>query len=691
MKELTISIDTGGTFTDVVVADKNQNFTIGKALTSHDRVFLGVHEALESVANKLGSSVTELLHEAQFVIYGTTHATNAIVTQRTAKTAFLTTAGFPDILVLREGGKFDPHDFSREFPPPYIPRRYTFEINERITSTGSVYKSLDRSQVNHVINRLREGSFEACAVCLIWSTVNNVHEKQLGEWLSEALPELAITLSHQLNPILREYRRASSTAIDASVKPAMQKHLLELQEDFRQKGFEGQLLVSSSNGGCVDIEEASERPIHTVRSGPAMAPVAGKKYAEVEKIEESIVVVDAGGTTFDVSLIVDGNIAITTETWIGERFTGHMLGLPAVDARSVGSGGGSIAWIDDAGLLRIGPQSAGAMPGPACYGKGGELPTVTDAAVVLGYIDPNYFLGGAMTLDRDAAFNAIAVLASQLKVSIAEAAFSILAVSNESMINAIKDMTVSEGVDPTEAVVVAGGGAAGLGIITIAKELGCKAVIIPRVASVLSASGMQYSDIKYEHAAMLPMRSSEFRYTSVNETLDTLDLELTNFADRLSSKGFSDASISYRVDAKYAAQVWDIPIKLPFKRFQSLESVTQLVELFHANHQRVFNVKDRDSPVEFTNWTGTVTVKIPKVETRIRKTGVKPVASQRLAYFDPNEAITAQVLRGENFSVGTNVQGPAIIEEPTTTIVLPPKALLTLNESANYVVRFGSS
>jgi N-methylhydantoinase A len=411
----------------------------------------------------------------------------------------------------------------------------------------------------------------------------------------------------------------------------------------------------------------------------------------LERCKGPIVVVDTGGTTFDVSLIVDGDISITTETWIGERFTGHMLGLPAVDARSVGSGGGSIAWIDDGGLLRIGPQSAGARPGPACYGTGGDLPTVTDAAVVLGYIDPNYFLAGEMKLDRGAALKAVGGLANQLKVSVSEAAFSILTVSNESMINAIKDMTVREGVDPTEAVIVAGGGAAGLGIITIAKELGCKTVIIPRSASVLSASGMQYSDIQYEHATMLPMRSSKFSHARVNQALDTLDLELTDFSDRLSSKGFSSASISYRVDAKYAAQVWDIPIKLPFQRFQSSESVDELVELFHANHQRVFNITDRSSSVEFTNWIGTVTVKIPKTETRIRKTDVKSENFQRPAYFDPNETLNTQVLRGENFSVGTNIRGPAIIEEPTTTIVLPPKASLTLSESANYVVQFSSS
>jgi len=688
LNDLTISIDTGGTFTDVVVADTQQNFTLGKALTTHERVFLGVGKALESAAGKLGYTVEALLNSSQLVIYGTTHATNAIVTGSTAKTAFLTTAGFPDILVMREGGKFDPHDFSKDYPEPYIPRRYTYEIEERITATGSVYQAIKRSQVNQVIDKLRSNQFDACAVCLLWSTVNSSHEKQLGAWLQEALPHLSVTLSHELNPTLREYRRASSTAIDASLKPLMQTHFEELSNDFREKGFRGQILVSTSNGGCIDLQEVSTSPVHTVRSGPAMAPVAGKKYSELESYDSPVVVVDTGGTTFDVSLVVDGEISIATETWIGERFTGHMLGLPAVDARSVGSGGGSIAWIDDAGLLRIGPHSAGAEPGPACYAKGGLSPTVTDAAVVLGYIDPAYFLGGAMKLDRSAAFSVIDSLATQLKISVYEAAFSIIAVSNELMINAIKDMTVSEGVDPAETIVVAGGGAAGLGILSIAADLNCKAVVIPRAASVLSASGMQYSDIQYERSIVFPARSNAFDYASVNSVLDRVDEQLKDFIKRMALQGFSEPVISYRVDTKYAAQVWDIPIILPFNRFDNRESIKELVELFHANHRRVFNVEDRSSPVEFTNWTGKVVLKIPKATSNIKQSRLKAIRSERKVYFSPEHEINTQIFRGENFSIGEMINGPAIIEEPTTTIVVPPMASLSLTESLNYVVRF---
>ena len=295
-----------------------------------------------------------------------------------------------------------------------------------------------------------------------------------------------------------------------------------------------------------------------------------------------------------------------------------------------------------------------------------------------------------MLLDSSAAFEAVNILAMQLSVSVFEAAFSILAVSNESMINAIKDMTVSEGVDPNETTIVAGGGAAGLGILSIAADLNCKTVLIPRAASVLSASGMQYSDIQYERSIMLPMRSNSFDCGSVNDLLDRLDLELKEFTARLASKGFANSVVSYRVDTKYATQVWDMPIILPFKRFNTNDSVRDLIELFHTSHQRVFNVDDRASPVEFTNWTARLVVTIPKTNPQIQQSRFKPTLSQRLAYFNPDDETITQVFRGEKFSIGEKIEGPAIIEEPTTTIVVPPNASLSLNESLNYVVQFNA-
>ncbi|OUU75712.1 MAG: 5-oxoprolinase [Methylococcaceae bacterium TMED69] len=681
-----ITVDTGGTFTDVVVSDEEGKFTIGKALTTPDRIFVGLREAIEDASSQLGLSVTELLERTQLFVYGTTRATNAIVTRKIAKTAFLTTKGFPDVLVLREGGKFDPHEFSIPYPQPYIPRRYTFEIDERIESNGHIYKKLDEEQVVDVIKQLDAKGYEAIGVSFLWAIRNPVHEKKVGQLLQTLVPEIPFTLSHELNPIMREYRRASSVVIDASIKPLMQNHLTELQTDLRQNGYSGELLVSTTIGGCMDIDSVIYRPIHTVRSGPAMAPVAGKQYAKLEDKEDAVLVVDTGGTTFDVSLVVNNNISITQETWLGGKFTGDMLGIPAVDARSVGAGGGSIAWIDSAGLLKVGPQSAGASPGPACYNLGGKLPTVTDAALLLGYIDPNFFLGGRMLLNEVAAREAIKSIADPLGIPLHEAAYSIYTVSNETMINAIKDITVSEGIDPSEAVIVAGGGAAGFGIVPIAEELKCQQVIIPRTASVLSASGMQFSDISFEHSSTFPTRSDHFDRNGVGKCLAEIKAHLSQFAERLEKKGFTNRNIKFRVDAHYAAQVWDISVDLNSDSVESDEDVLQLIEEFHKNHNRIYSVDDRESPIDFLNWTGTLVIELPKKDPFLESTKSGTELRQRNAFFGVEQAVTTRIYKGLGILPNTQIKGPAIIEEPNTTIVIPPRAKVTYSDLGSYIV-----
>lgn len=685
-----ISVDTGGTFTDVVVVDDSGRFTIGKALTTPARIFGGLTAALADAAQKLELSMAEVLARTSIFIYGTTRATNAIVTGSVAKTAFLTTAGFPDILVLREGGKFNPHDFSTPFPKPYIPRRHTFEIEERIGATGKVVKPLDEAQAESVLRDIRALGFEALAVALLWATANPMHERRLATLIEQHLPGVPYTLSHALNPILREYRRASSVAIDASIKPLMQAHLRDLQSDLRDAGYRGELLISTTIGGCIDVESVIERPIHTVRSGPAMGPVAGRRYAALEARAEPALVVDTGGTTFDVSLVRDQHIAITQETWLGERFTGHMLGIPAVDARSVGAGGGSIAWLDDAGLLHVGPHSAGAEPGPACYGRGGTRATVTDAALVLGYLDPEFFLGGRMRLDTDAARRAIDSIAEPLGISAEQAAYSIFAVSNETMINAIKDITVSEGIDPSEAVIVAGGGAAGLNIVSIARELQCRAVIAPRTASVLSACGMQFSDVQAEASAAAPTRSDAFDRALVNRALADIDARLDEFAARLAARGFDRLSRHYRVDAHYTAQVWDLSVELPSARIEDAAAEEALVEAFHAAHRRVFEVEDRASAVEFLSWTGRLSVSLPDITVVSQGASHEQAPTRRQVWFDLDGAVEATVVRGDALATGAEVSGPAIIEEATTTLILPPgtRARLTTNDS--YVIELSA-
>lgn len=682
-----ISVDTGGTFTDVVVQDAGGQVVIGKSSTTPSRIFMGMHKALEAAANELGIGLRDLLGAAGLLIYGTTRSTNAIVQGQVAKTAFLTTRGFPDILVTREGGKFRPHDFSFDFPKPYIPRRHTFQIDERISSEGEVVVALDEAQARGVARELVEGGFEAAAVCLLWSIANPVHEQRLAAILSAMAPHIAVSLSHLLVPIVREYRRASTTAIDASIKPLMQRHLREMQDDLRAAGFRGDLLISTSAGGCTHVEDLIEKPIHTVKSGPAMAPVAGRALAAVEALGNDVIVCDAGGTTFDVGLVRDGELKYTRETWLGGQWMGHLTAISSVDVRSIGAGGGSIAWLDGGGLLRVGPMSAGSEPGPACYGLGGDAPTVTDAAVVLGYIDPAYFLGGRMQLDVGAAQRVLAPLGVALGLSTEQAAYAVLNVANELMINAIQDITVAEGFNPAEAVLVAGGGAAGLNIVPIARELGVATVIVPRTAGALSATGMQFSDIVFEESGNRVTLSGSFDQAGVNRVLDDIDARLDRALRQLANHAATDTYKDYTVEARYLTQVWELDASFSAARFERPADVDALVESFHRAHERVFAVRDDAGQVECLNWRGRLTVKLgssSQVERR-RAGGSGEAAGTRVSFFD-GHAVDVPVFRGSDLVAGQLVTGPALIEEPTTTVVIYPGAVARISHDDNYII-----
>jgi N-methylhydantoinase A len=684
-----LSVDTGGTFTDVVVADPDGKIIIGKALTTHDRIFEGVAAAIDVAAEQLKITRHELLDDTSVFIYGTTRAINAVVTKRTAKTAFLTTKGFPDILLFREGGKANPSDFSKEFPQPYIPRRHTFEIEERIAADGSVFAALDEAQVKAILQRIKSEEFEAIAVSLIWSIVNPVHELRIGELISADLPDVPFTLSHRLLPIMREYRRASATAVDASLKPLMQSHLREMELDLRSAGYSGEILISTSAGGCMHVAEISEKPIHTLKSGPAMAPVAALSYAKAEALSQNIIVCDTGGTTFDVGLVRDGNLVHTRDTWLGARWVGELISMSTVDIRSIGAGGGSIAWIDDGGLLRVGPHSAGSVPGPASYGTGGIRPTVTDAAVVLGYIDPRFFAGGRIPLDSIAAGRVVGDLAAKLGRSLLDTAFAILQIANELMIKAIGELTISEGLNPAESLVVAGGGAAGLSILAIARELGCSTVLVPRTASALSAYGMQVSDISTEHSATRLTNSRKFDVAGVNATLNRIDDELNRFVADLPSARPEQIRKSYFVEARYQSQVWELEAELP-DRDVSEKSVALLTESFHQVHERVYAIRDEASDVEFVNWKGRVSVRLRPEIVNLETAPAPTLAStqrRRAAFFGTGGAIETPVYRASELRPGASLDGPAIIEEPTTTIVVYPGMTATVSAVGHFIIR----
>jgi N-methylhydantoinase A len=682
-----IAVDVGGTFSDIVITNEESGeLWINKAATTPEDVFNGISEALTIEAAEHNLSLKDLLEATSIFTYGTTFSTNAILTGNTAKTAFVTTEGHPDTLVLREGGKRNPYDFREYYPEPYIPRRLTYEIRERISSEGEVIVPLDEAMMREIVSDLRLKKVQAVAVCLLWSIVNPTHEQRIGEILTAEIPDVPFTLSHVLNPIMREYRRASSTTIDASLKPMMQKHLRYMARDLRNAGFTGELLIGTSFGGVLTVDDIAARPIYSVNSAPAMAPTAGKTYAPTEK---SILICDMGGTSFDVSLVRDNYIKFTRETWIGRQFTGHMIGLSAVDIKNIGAGGGSIAWIDPGGLLRVGPQSSGAIPGPACYSRGGTEPTVTDACVILGYIDPTYFLGGRISLSDSAARDAIETkIAKHLGVSVEDAAHAILTVANEHMVTAIRDITINEGLDPRVSLLIAGGGAGGMTIGRIAEELGCARVLVPRTAGGLSACGGLFSDIVSEFSVSQRTDTNNFDYEGINEALGSLSAQIEEFHKRLRTPPSQRAS-EFFVEARYPYQVWELEVPLMVDRFDNESHVQALVEAFHVVHDRVFGVSEQGQYIECIYWKARAIARLPKPAIGVagRSSGESAGPVSRLqAWFGGSKAQQTARYFGSSLQAGECIAGPSIIQEPTTTIVVYPGWEVKVTESADYLM-----
>ncbi|UIF84731.1 hydantoinase/oxoprolinase family protein [Cupriavidus sp. UYPR2.512] len=670
------AVDTGGTFTDLIVEDDDGNLHMFKSPTVPVDPIRGVLNALAVAAEGLGTTREAMLAKGDMFIYGTTHAINAIITGNAAKTALLVTRGHRDILTLREGGRLEPFNFTVPYPDPYVPRALTWEIEERILADGATLRQLDEASVIEACTEMRAAGVQAVAVCLLWSAVNPIHELRIGELLTEYLPGVPFTLSHQLNPIPREFRRAASASIDASLKPMMRAYMHTLVDRLADAGFPGRVVVVTSQGGVMDAGDVAEAPIHLINSGPSMAPVSGRYFARTDEGTDTAIVADTGGTTYDVSLVRRGRIPWSRETWIGPRYRGTMTGFPSVDVKSVGAGGGSIAWVDDGGMLHVGPQSAGAVPGPVCYGRGGELPTVTDASLALGYIDPDFFLGGTMKLDAAASRQAIDhYVAKPLGVSIEEAAAAIITIATENMVQAISDITINQGIDPRHAVLIGGGGAAGLNSVLIARRLESPRLVIPQVGATMSAAGAIMSDLTSQFHQTFFTRSDTFDFEGVADVLGTLVEKCKEFIVG-PGKDSLEQSISLFAEARYPEQVWELEVPLQTLSVSSKADVEQLVEGFHRAHEEVFAIRDADSPIEIVGWSATVACRIRKQQgatlagAHARPLG-KPV---RKAYFAGHGYVDSAVLRFEALEPGITVNGPAIIESSFTTVVLNPGA-----------------
>lgn len=641
--------------------------------------------ALGLAAESCDQTLDAFLGNVDVIIHGTTVATNAVVEGKTARIGFITTAGHPDVLTLREASQKGSFDWHIDYPEPFVPPNLTREVSGRLDSTGRELTPLRDADVYDAIAHFRAMEVEAIGVCLLWSIVNGAHERRVAALIRSKWPEIPVTLSHDLNPILREYRRAISTVIDASLYPVVSHYVERLDKRLRGAGYSHELLIANCSGGMMLAEQVLGRPIYVVMSGPTLAPVAAQHLTD----EANVIVINMGGTTLDVSAIRDRRLVVSPEAMLTDY---DMLGLPKVDVRSIGAGGGSIAWVDDGGLLRVGPQIAGAHPGPACYGTGGTAPTVTDANVVLGMLDPNYFLGGRIVLESVAAERAVSAIVDQLGTGLVETAYAIHATSNHNMIAAIEDITIREGIDPRESYLVAGGAATVCHICEMSDILGIGRFMIPRLAAGLSALGGLVSDFRIEVSGALTMTQHSFDSAAVNALLATL-VESGDAFLRRAGVAQEDRRFEYFFAARYRFQSWEIGVPVvPGADGLATTDLPRLVNDFHAMHERIYTIKNPGESVEFTSWTVRAIGANPRARAHadnIREPATikaEPKGTRPIYLPADGAMIGVPVYDADDLGAGARIEGPAIAEEELTTIVLLPSWTANTDERGNFLM-----
>ena len=689
MNQTRISVDVGGTFTDLIVADDTGVRDVVKVPTTPHDPTVGVLDAVRLAADGRGGSADQLLRDCEFFIHGTTVSTNALLQKKTAKTGLLCTKGHRHILYYRDAGKLEPYNLRVNYPEPLIPVYLTLPVTERVNSEGGVETPLDEQDVREAIRQLKNWNVEAIAVALLWSIVNPAHEQRIAEIIDEEWPGVHTSISSEVQPLVREYHRTCATVIDASVKPIIRKYVESLQKNLAANGLEHEFLMVVSSGGVMSATDSVKRPIYTVNSGPSMGPVSGKVCGETIGAR-NVIVIDMGGTSFEVSTVIDGVIPVSREQKIGA----DPLGIIAIDVNTLGAGGGSIAWVDPGGMLCVGPQSAGADPGPACYAMGGTDATVTDADVLLGYLNPNNFLGGRKKLDRNLAHKAIDEnIAKPLRLSVEEAAAAIVTVVEEKMFSGIEEITVRRGIDPREFLLVSGGGAGAAHAAALAEELGIQRVLVPKHATALCAFGMLASDIRFDNAITHYTDSRAFDFETVNGNLTRLE---ARGRDSLLAGGIPPEKMRFEsfVEARYPFQVWGIEFPLPGGRITE-EVLPQIVEDFERFHEERYGAREPGQYVEFTHWRVTASGLMPKLTAPEQKSSPDKDASKALkgerktCFKESGAFLNTCIYDGRVLSPGNEIEGPAIVEEPGTTLVIPPKWKAFVHDGGDYLLELG--
>jgi N-methylhydantoinase A len=638
--ETRLGVDVGGTFTDLVALSNGTLVTAKVPSTPRDQS-VGVMNAVDASEVEAGA-VTALAH-------GMTVATNALLERRGARTALVTTEGFRDVLEIARQNRPSLYDLSTDRPPPLVPRELRFTVAERMGAGGEI-SALDEESLEAAVSALEGAKVEAVAVCLLFAFMHPEHERRVGEALREALPDVHVSLSSEVLPEFREYERFSTTAADAYLAPKLAAYLKNLAGKAEEGGVPGPLIMQSS-GGVVRIADAIADAAGCVLSGPA-GGVVGAAHVGSLGDYRNLLTFDMGGTSTDVAPIIGGEAQTTTETVVA----GVPIKLPMVDVHTVSAGGGSIAWADAGGALRVGPHSAGAEPGPAAYGKGGEEPAVTDANLFLGYLRDGAELGGEVVLQRELSQRALEGLGEQLGLDTEEAALGIVRVANAEMVRALRVISVERGLDPREFALLAFGGAGGMHACALAEELGMETVLVPRAGGVLSALGLAISDLRRDYVRP---------YLTGLEGVDAGEFE-ERFEDMedTAAKDLEGPEYTRRADLRYRGQSFELTVEAD-------DSLAKLEERFHAAHERRYGYRMEDEPVELVNLrlTATVPVTKPELDEPPAESGAE--SECREANFD-GEWLEVSVFDRERMGEGSEVSGPAIVEFKESTCVVRP-------------------
>lgn len=659
-----IGIDIGGTFTDLVLVDDSGTVTFGKTPSHPEDQSIGVMTGLGMMAERVGLSLGVLLAETDRIVHGTTVATNALLERKGARVGLLTTEGHRDVLEMREGLKPERYNLRLPRQPALIPRHLRLGVRERLRHTGEVEVALDSASLDTAIDALKGANVEAVAVCYLHAYANADHEQETRTRLMEEMPDVYVSLSSEVLPHIKEYERVSTTAVNAYVGPVLERYLSQLETRLRDAGYRGPALITLSHGGVTPIIEAIRMAAGTVLSGPA-GGLAGARHASDMLGVGQMITFDMGGTSSDISLIVDGEATLSADRSVA----GEKIALSSLDIVTLGAGGGSIAWANSGGLLEVGPHSSGAVPGPACYGRGGTEATVTDANVALGYLDPSSFLGGSDNLDLAAAHAALDSLGERLGIDRIAAAEGVFRVVNTQMAEGIRLATVRRGVDPRRFALLGFGGAAGLHVTSLARILDLKRVIVPRVASVLSAWGMLTTDLRYEVTRTRVGEVSDLDPKEVRALFDELQSEA-----EIAVSGWFDGKIRAErsADMRYGEQIFEIDVDLRELDFGSDNLLANMKTAFEARHEQLYTyaLPDREPVLVNARVAAIGELSAPPTEPPIAGDKDAPPSGTRSIYLD--EWVDAAIYTFADLKAGQLISGPAIVEADTTTVLLLP-------------------